>query len=197
MTDRCQTEPIDKGHEDPVAQYSESFKNSMVAKLVGPHAKTATVLATEVGVSQPTLSRWKREAGTVGKAMAEDSDRKAEVPSAPAKRPQDWTAEEKWALVVEAASVPEAELGALLRRKGVHEAQLVEWRAAALAGLQRPSKRERKAANAERLKVRTLERELRRKDKALAEAAALLVLKKKAQAIWGDEDDDTTPKNDE
>lgn len=197
MTDRCQTEPIDKGHEDLVAQYSESFKNRMVAKLVGPHAKTATVLATEVGVSQPTLSRWKREAGMVGTAMAEDSDRKAEAPTAPVKRPQDWTAEEKWALVVEAASVPEAELGALLRRKGVHEAQLVEWRAATLAGLQHPSKRERKAANAERLKVRALERELRRKDKALAEAAALLVLKKKAQAIWGDEDDDTTPRNDE
>lgn len=180
-----------------MAQYSESFKNRMVGKLVGRHAKTATALAGEVGVSQPTLSRWKREAGTVGRAMAEDDDRKPVAPSAPAKRPQDWTGEEKWALVVEAASVPESELGALLRRKGVHEAQLVEWRTAAIAGLQGPSRRERKAANVERLKVRALERELKRKDKALAEAAALLVLKKKAQAIWGDEDDDTTPASDE
>jgi len=55
--------------------------------------------------------------------------------------------------VTEAAAVPQAELGALLRRKGVHEAQLVEWRAAAMAGLQRPSRRERKAANLERLKI--------------------------------------------
>jgi hypothetical protein len=54
----------------------------------------------------------------------------------PMKRPQDWTAEEKWALVTEAASVPEAEFGAFVRRKGVHEAQLAEWRAAAMAGLQ-------------------------------------------------------------
>ena len=46
-------------------------------------------------------------------------------------------------------------------------------------------------------RVRELERELNRKEKALAEAAALLVLKKKAQAIWGDEDDDTDPRNDE
>ena len=45
--------------------------------------------------------------------------------------------------------------------------------------------------------MRELEKQLRRKDKALAEAAALLVLQKKAQAIWGDEDDDTGAKSDE
>jgi hypothetical protein len=45
--------------------------------------------------------------------------------------------------------------------------------------------------------MRELRRELKRKDKALAETAALIVLKKKVQAIWGDEDDDTDPKSDE
>jgi transposase len=167
----------------------------MIEKLIGPHAKTASALADEVGVSQATLSRWLRGASTVGQTMSPRDDAKP-APS-PTKRPQDWTAEEKWALVTEAATVPPAELGSFLRRKGVHEAQLAEWRAAALAGLQRPSRRERKAANIEKLKIRKLERELHRKDKALAEAAALLVLKKKVQEIWGDEDDDTTPKSDE
>ena len=195
MTDRRQTQPIDKGHEDPVAEYSESFRNRMVEKMTGPRGKSATLLATEVGVPQPTLSRWKREAGTVMRTMSPPDDGKP-APS-PTKRPQDWTAEEKWALVTEAATVPEAEFGAFLRRKGVHEAQLAEWRAAAMAALQPPSRRERKAANIEKLKIRNLERELKRKEKALAEAAALLVLKKKAQAIWGDEDDDTTPPSDE
>jgi hypothetical protein len=38
--------------------------------------------------------------------------------------------------------------------------------------------------------MRDLERELKRKDKALAEAVALLVLSKKARALWGEEDDD-------
>lgn len=167
----------------------------MIEKLTGPHAKTASALADEVGVSQATLSRWLRGASTVGQTMSPPDDaRPAPVPT---KRPQGWTAAEKWALVTEAAAVPASELGAFLRRKGVHEAQLAAWRAAALAGLERPSLRERKAANLEKLKVRRLERELHRKDKALAEAAALLVLKKKVQAIWGDEDDDTTPKSDE
>ena len=58
----------------------------------------------------------------------------------------------------------------------------------------RPGDREAAAADAK--KIRLLERELLRKDKALAETAALLVLKQKTQAIWGDEDDDTDPKSD-
>jgi transposase len=178
-----------------VTLYSEGFRNRMVEKLTGPRAVSATALADEVGVSQATLSRWLKGAGTVRRTMSPPDDDKKAPP--PTKRPQDWTAEEKWALVTEAAAVPSAELGAFLRRKGVHEAQLVEWREAAMAGLQRPSRRERKAANVEKLKIRELERELNRKEKALAEAAALLVLKKKVQGIWGDEDDDTKPENDE
>jgi transposase len=90
----------------------------------------------------------------------------------------------------------EAEFGAFLRRKGLHAAQLAEWRLQALSGLQgRGSRADRKAANVEARRVRDLERELKRKDKALAEAAALLILKKKVQEIWGDEDDDTKPEN--
>jgi transposase len=174
----------------------------MVQKLSGPRAMTATALSSEVGIPQGTLSRWLKQAATVGLKMSSTDDG-GKVPEAtPAtKRPQDWTAEEKVALVLEAAAIPEAELGAFLRRKGVHEAQLVEWRAqateAAIAGMRSPGRADRKAAAVEAQRVRQLERELRRKDKALAETAALLVLKKKAQEIWGDEDDDTDPKSDE
>ena len=167
----------------------------MVERLAGPRAVSATALSAEVGVPQSTLSRWLKEAGTVRRTMSPPDDDKTNPP--PTKRPQDWTAEEKWALVIEAAAVPQAELGAFLRRKGLHEAQLVEWRKAAMAGLQRPSRRERKAANFEKAKIQKLERELQRKDKALAEAAALLVLKKKVQEIWGDADDDTNKETDE
>ncbi|MEP6866161.1 MAG: hypothetical protein ABJE66_36410 [Deltaproteobacteria bacterium] len=100
---------------------------------------------------------------------------------------------------LEAAAVPSAELGAFLRRRGVLEAQLVEWRKqitdAAVASMRPPSRSEREAAAAESKKIRQLERELLRKDKALAETAALLVLKKKTRQL-GDEDDDTDPKSD-
>ena len=168
----------------------------MVERLSGPHAPSATSLAGETGVSQATLSRWLKGAATVAPKMARRDKQKPPSTSS-SKRPQDWPAEQKLALVLEAAAVPEAELGALLRSKGVHEAQLAEWREAATAGLRGPSKHDRKAASVEARRVRDLERELARKEKALAEAAALLVLKKKAQAIWGDADDDTDPGSDE
>ncbi len=112
-----------------------------------------------------------------------------------AKRPQDWTAEEKLQAVIEAAGLPEAELGEFLRRQGLHEAQLQQWRDGVLAGLERHPKRGSKKSSPEARRVRELERELARKEKALAEAAALLILQKKARSIWGDEADDTGSKS--
>ena len=108
-----------------------------------------------------------------------------------AKRPQDWSAEEKLAAVIEAASVAEAELGAFLRARGLHQAQLQEWRQRLLASLSERPAGAAKRTRAEARRIRQLEHELTRKEKALAEAAALLMLKKKARAIWGDEDEPT------
>jgi transposase-like protein len=164
----------------------------MVQKLTGPHALSATALSSEVGIAQGTLSRWLKQAATLPSTMSPPDD--------DTKRPQDWSPEEKVALVLEAAAVPSAELGAFLRRKGVHEAQLAEWRTqvtqGAVAAMRPPTRAQREAAAVEAKKIRQLEREILRKDKALAETAALLVLQKKVQAIWGDEDDDTDPKSD-
>jgi hypothetical protein len=96
--------------------------------------------------------------------------------------------------VTDAAALSERELGEFLRREGLHEAQLAEWRKAALEALAGAAKPAHGSPPARR--VRELEKQLRRKDKALAEAAAILVLQKKAQAIWGDGDDDTNPETD-
>ena len=170
--------------------YSEKFKSRMVAKMVGPHAVSASVLAAEVGMSQPTLSRWVREAHTVP-GMAKKSRRSKEK-SRP-QRPQDWSPEEKLRVVVESRGLTDEELGAFLRKEGLHQAQLDEWSATARSSLS--ARKGTKKASAESKRIRELERELRRKEKALAEAAALLILKKKAQAIWGDEDDDTEPRS--
>jgi transposase len=174
-------------------QYSEKFRARMVEKMAGPHAMTGVQLAAETGVPQPTLSRWLREATTLRKKMAkrQDDEEQKLVLSEATQR----TAEQKFSLVLEAAAVPEPELGEWLRRKGVHAAQLEEWRAQAMAGLAGSAKRSKDSA-ADARQIRELERELARKEKALAEAAALLILKKKVQAIWGDEDDDMDEKND-
>jgi transposase len=111
------------------------------------------------------------------------------------KRPQDWSPEEKLQVVIEAATVSEEDLGAFLRRQGLHEAQLKQWRQLVLSGLKQQPMRSGKTTTADARRVRELERELTRKEKALAEAAALLILKKKAQMIWGDADDNTDKKS--
>ena len=173
--------------------YPEPFKQKMVLKMSGPAAISANELSEEVGVSQTSLSKWLREAGG-DNAVAKKMNGKSSKTKA-GKRPQDWTAEEKLGAVLEAVSLSEQELGEYLRRKGLHEVHLEQWRRrvteAATEALQRKSSRKKVSAEAKR--VRQLERELRRKEKALAETAALLVLKKKAAAIWGsgDEDDST------
>jgi transposase-like protein len=137
---------------------------------------------------------WKRKAATVVAV----SNKSTPVSASRPRRPEDWSAQERLRVVNEASRLSEAELGEFLRREGLHEETLRGWRNAvqdaALEALQ-PAGSVR-ARGGDRKRIKQLERELARKDAALAEAAALLVLKKKAQAIWGDEDDDTSEEND-
>lgn len=153
-----------------------------------PHGPTQCDLAVETGIPQTTLSHWVRQSTRVIPV----SDKKAHESAGGSRRPEDWSAEERLRVVTEASKLSDEELGELLRREGLHEETLEAWREAALEAL-RPAPRGMKAA-ADAKKIKELERELARKDKALAETAALLVLKKKAQAIWGGGDDDTDDK---
>ena len=163
--------------------YTEGFKAKMVEKLTGPQAMSATALARQSGIAQATLSRWLVDARRLGVTMDDRDD----------KSTRQWTSEEMLQVLIETAKLSEDELGSYLRQKGLHQAQLDEWRATAVASL--GSMGARRSAAPEAKRIRELERELKRKDKALAETAALLVLKKKVQEIWGDEDDDTDGKS--
>ena len=160
-------------------QYTNGFKARMVQRLAGPERISATALSKEVGVSQATLSRWLRQASTV--AAMGGGQRKRE---GGAKSPRQWTAEEKLRVLNEAGKLSEDELGAFLRKEGLHTAQLEEWHKLATEALTGSTKRAKKSPETRRIKE--LEKELLRKDRALAEVTALLALKKKAQEIWGD-----------
>lgn len=166
--------------------YSEAFKSKMVQRMAGPQGRSALSLSGETGVSQSSLSKWLREA----KVRSMTDERK---PTKRERRPEDWTPAEKLAAVIEASQLGDSELGEFLRRKGIHEAQLTQWKRAALEALG-GAKSSRGPSESRR--IRELEKEVLRKDKALAEAAALLVLQKKVRAIWGDGDDDTAPEPD-
>jgi transposase len=173
--------------------YSETFKAQMVQKLTRRGGPRATELSRDVGVHQSTLSRWVRNAARTNGQGFPFNPTKTPRDLPMTRRPQDWTPEEKLAAVIEAASLANEELGAFLREKGLHEATLKQWRQIMLTGLGESKARSPKPT-AEARRIRELERELTRKEKALAEAAALLILKKKAQALWGDEDDTTARK---
>ena len=155
-----------------------------------PNAPSAHALSKEVGVRQPTLSRWVRELGTV-RVVSNDNEGSASRP----RRPEDWTAEERLRAVTEAGRLEGEELGKFLRREGLHEETLRQWRQAALEGLQ-PARRGNRS---ERRRIEKLEKQLAKKEKAPAAANAVVALQKKGHALLADADadDDTTADSDE
>jgi len=173
----------------------------MIQRLSGNNALSANALSREIGVPQGTLSRWLRGASVVQPESFQDStnsflkERSSKM-TMTSKSPRNWTAEEKLQAVLEASQLSEADLGAYLRQKGLHVSNLKQWRQEMIGGLQcQTVNKKAKGKSEEARLIQQLERELHRKDKALAETAALLVLKKKVQAIWGDEDDSIPSKN--
>ena len=179
------------GAEEVDMEYPDMFKRSMIQKMTGPDAVSATALSKEVDVPQPTLSKWLRMAG-IGPSYvsnnAQEYTKMAKINES--MRPNDWSAEDKLKVVLEASSLDGKQLGAFFRSKGLHQTHIDQWRSQMLNGLQKgPSKNKSGRKNVDAQRMRALEKELNRKDKALAETAALLVLKKKVQEIWGDEDD--------
>lgn len=157
--------------------FSVAFKQKMVQRLTGKDALSALQLARETGVRQQNLSRWLEEARSL--PMMTDTPR-------PAVR--EWTVEQKARVLAEGSKLDGEALTAYLERQGVKFADYEQWRIALDEG--------GRASTSTIKRIRQLERELARKEKALAEAAALLVLKKKVETLYGeDEDDDTNGEN--
>jgi transposase len=181
--------------------YSAAFRTKMVQRLMGPRAVPAHQLAQEVGVHTSTLSRWLHDAQA--SAMSTSNGTKKDSPPAAAAKDtpgRKKSGDDKMRLVFAAEALAAEELGALLRREGVHDAELETWRttvkSAAVAALNGTASNTAPARSTERKRIAELERELRRKDRALAEAAALLMLAKKVRALWGDGDDAMDMSND-
>jgi transposase len=163
--------------------YPQGFKDAMVRKMTAPGRRPTVDIAEEMGLHPSTLSRWVREAGMVGNM----SQRKIQgKPMTVDSR----TPEEKLQLVLEASVLRDDEMGAFLRENSIHQAHIDQWQKDALAGLSGKASVSRTQNTPDAKRIRELEKELQRKDKALASAAALIILKKKADALWGVEDDD-------
>jgi transposase-like protein len=160
-------------------QYSEEFKSNVIAKMLPPNNMSVPELARETGVPKDTLYCWRlKERGADGNTAGN---------KAPC---GGLSGEQKFSIVMETASLNEVELSEYCRRKGLYPQQVGTWRDACLqANASASPKVDRARMSAQAKQIKQLEAELRRKDKALAEAAALLVLQKKVRAIWEETED--------
>jgi transposase len=158
----------------------ESVRKAAVQKFLNRGSRSASEMAKEVGFSTYSLYQWSKRYGSTT-AM-----------NRAVKRSQDWSAEEKLEAVVEFGKLPEQQQGEFLRRQGLHAEQIEQWRIQIQNALD--NKEAERLSRAERVeatrRIQELERELRRKDKALAETTALLVLQKKAREIFGSGEDE-------
>lgn len=167
--------------------YSTTFKRRMMERMLEPDAVSILSLSRQSGVSRATLARWREEA-IAGQTSGAEEGTRDPLP----RRPQDWSPKERLEAITKASGLGPEALGAFLRKEGLREADLAGWRQSILEAMDGSTEKDRrKEAALDRKRIKELERELRRKDKALAEAATLLILKKKAEALWGGGDDDT------
>ena len=150
-----------------MARYGQAFKERAVARLLPPESASIQQVSQELGVSVATLERWRAD------ALATPT------------RERVWTAAARLQAVITTAAMDEAQRSAWCRENGVYPTELQQWKDNATAALSEAPEELITAQQSRDAKkrIKELERDLRRKDKALAETTALLVLSKKFEAI--------------
>lgn len=159
------------------ARHSEAFIEQALVKAYSRGARTIKSVAQDLNINHHTLKYWMKN-----KAVT-----KSGVSAAREKRPQDWTAEEQLLALHETHGLSGEALQAWCRERGIFAHHLTSWRAAFCTSAKESASGPREVRTLKDENVK-LKRELVRKDKALAEAAALLILQKKFRALWEDEE---------
>ena len=159
-------------------KYPNERKEGVIKKMMPPHNKTITELAREESICTATLYKWRREARKKGQLLPDGDS-----------TPSGWSSADKFAAVVETAALNKIELSEYCRKRGLYPDQISQWRGACEKANdwdQSQNNALKAARREDAIRLKQLEKDLRRKEKALAETAALLVLTKKAEAIWGE-----------
>ena len=155
---------------------SPERKAGILAKLLPPYNMTVAAVAQMEGISEATLYNWRNQAKSEGKP----------VPGAD-KTTDQWSAEARFAAIVETATFSEAEVAEYCRKKGLYPEQLIQWKQ---GFLQVSVPVDKAALKQSQKEIKQLKKERVRKEKALAEAAAILVLRKKLRDYYGETDGD-------
>nr|WP_231372030.1 MULTISPECIES: IS3 family transposase [unclassified Thioalkalivibrio] len=167
----------DRGRREVPVKYSDERKEAVLKKLLPPHNRTVAQLADEEGISAATLYNWRRKAREQGRLLPDSSP-----------EPEGWSSRDKFNAVLETAPLSEAEVAEYCRRRGLYPEQLQRWRASceqANDAVDASARQEREQVRTERQRSKELEKELKRKESALAETAALLTLRKKGERDLG------------
>jgi transposase len=157
-----------------MARYGQKFKDAVVARLLPPESSSLEAVSQKVGISIATLERWRAAALAGGDGSG---------------NPRPWSPAARLEALIATAAMDEAARSAWCREHGLFPANLDRWKQDALGGLGELRDDGAAEAKQERRRIKELERDLSRKDKALAETAALLVLSKKLSAIFRNGED--------
>jgi len=164
-----------------MASYSREFKEKMVIRMLPPNNEPVSKISKETKISISTLHKWKKSYTSSGKQPAKSTTT------------DKWSSQDKFLVVMETASMNEVELSKYCRSKGLYVEQIKEWKDVCMqanGGVAEEASRLNKEMKSKDKEIKSLEKELKRKEKALAETAAILVLRKKLNTLLGTEDEE-------
>lgn len=171
------------------ARYTQSYKQQSVEKALSrADGTTLAEITDSLGIGQSTLNRWIAKSRNQQTGSISEHDNGSISGVNKEKRPQDWSPEARFEMVIACSTLEEAAMHQLCRERGLYAHHVRQWKADFISGVTVDAGRDAKRLKGD---VRELKKELNRKDRALAETAALLVLQKKMHAIWGNDEDNS------
>ena len=162
-------------------KYSPALREAILRRILPPNSEPLSKVARDSGISMQTLFNWKNQAMAEGLSFSEETETET------------FSSKEKFRMVVESEDLNETELAEYARSKGVYVEQLRQWREIcenANGNLAADTAKFNKVIKEKDRQIRAIQADIAKKEKTLAEATALEVLRKKAKAIWGDPEDE-------
>lgn len=163
-------------------RYTQERKTEAIKRMMPPNNESVAKISKEEGITEVTLYKWRKDARAAGMATpgnGQTSDK--------------WSSQDKFLIVMETFAMNELELADYCRKKGLYREQIEAWKGVCLQANGQAFDQAKQLSfqlKEQKKRAKALEKDLLKKEKALAEAAALLLLRKKARAIWGDDEDE-------
>ena len=158
-------------------KYGPAVREAILRRILSPQSEPLSHVSRDTGISVQTLINWKTQALASGQTFTEETET------------EKLSSKEKFRMVVESEALNETELAEYARSKGVFVEQLRQWREIcenANGNHAIESVRLNKVIKEKDKQIKAIQADLVKKDRALAEVTALEILRKKAQAIWGE-----------